>query len=205
MISQAGKAKPLRATTWPADFTWCPIASCASLLGCRVQDDLVQVDDFQRTSVPGIFCAGEPTGIGGLELSLVEGQIAGLAAAGRETAPGLVRGARKAEEVRPRARPHVHCCVQNCGCCPFPKPSCAGARMLPAHVWLSTLPGVPPNCRPVAEWARARAASADPATGFLFGWAQDSVRPPIFPARFENLCNDRNPELEHSEVTGGRG
>ena len=30
------------------------------------------------------FCAGEPTGIGGLELALVEGQIAGLAAAGRE-------------------------------------------------------------------------------------------------------------------------
>ena len=63
-----------------------PNSELAELLGCRVQDDLVQVDDFQQTSVPGIFCAGEPTGIGGLELSLVEGQIAGLAAAGRETA-----------------------------------------------------------------------------------------------------------------------
>ena len=67
-------------------FHLVPNSELAMLLGCRVQDDLVQVDDYQQTSVPGIFCAGEPTGIGGLELSLVEGQIAGLAAAGRETA-----------------------------------------------------------------------------------------------------------------------
>ena len=38
------------------------------------------MDEYQQTSVPGIFCAGEPTGIGGLELALVEGEIAGYAA-----------------------------------------------------------------------------------------------------------------------------
>lgn len=38
------------------------------------------VDEFQQTIIPDVYCAGEATGIGGLELSLVEGQIAGLAA-----------------------------------------------------------------------------------------------------------------------------
>ena len=77
-------------------FHLVPNSELAALLGCRVQDELVQVDDFQRTSAPGIFCAGEPTGIGGLELSLVEGQIAGLAAGGpRDRSQAAVRGARR--------------------------------------------------------------------------------------------------------------
>ena len=51
-------------------------------LNCRVTNGFVEVNEFQETSQPGIYCAGEPTGIGGLELSIVEGQIGGYAAAG---------------------------------------------------------------------------------------------------------------------------
>ena len=44
-----------------------------------------------------------------------------------------------------------------------------------------------------------------PATRFLFGWSPDSVRPPIFPARFENLSAVAcKAEAEPSQVTGGR-
>ena len=39
-------------------------------------------DDGRRRASPDMFCAGEPTGIGGVDLSLVEGEIAGTAAAG---------------------------------------------------------------------------------------------------------------------------
>ena len=56
-----------------------------------MRENRVEVDDRQATNVPGVFCAGEPTGIGGVELSLVEGEIAGLAAAGREPSAGLRR------------------------------------------------------------------------------------------------------------------
>ena len=52
------------------------------LLGCVLDNGFVRVDDWQQTTVRNVYCAGEPTGIGGLELSLVEGQIAGYAAAG---------------------------------------------------------------------------------------------------------------------------
>ena len=42
----------------------------------------VEVDAEQRTRVPGVFAAGEITGIGGVDAALAEGAIAGHAAAG---------------------------------------------------------------------------------------------------------------------------
>ncbi len=41
----------------------------------------VRVDVDQLTSVPGVFACGETTGIGGADLALVEGRLAGAAAA----------------------------------------------------------------------------------------------------------------------------
>ena len=53
-------------------------------LGCAIARGVVSVDDRQATSVPGVYCAGEPTGIGGVDLALVEGEIAGACAVGRD-------------------------------------------------------------------------------------------------------------------------
>ena len=64
-------------------FISCRIWNLAELLGCKIENGAVSVDEFQQTSVPNVYAAGEATGIGGLELSLVEGEIAGLAAAGK--------------------------------------------------------------------------------------------------------------------------
>lgn len=55
-------------------------AGCAT----RVDGDgslVVVVDDDQRSSVPGVFVAGEATGVGGAALAAAEGRIAGAAAA----------------------------------------------------------------------------------------------------------------------------
>ena len=43
----------------------------------------VMVNEWQQSSAANVYAAGEITGIGGLELSLAEGQIAGYAAAGK--------------------------------------------------------------------------------------------------------------------------
>lgn len=61
-------------------------------LGCDTRRDrdgnpVADVDRAQATSVPGVYAAGETTGVGGAALALVEGELAGLAAArslGRE-------------------------------------------------------------------------------------------------------------------------
>lgn len=43
---------------------------------------VVTVDEQQAASVPGVFVAGEATGVGGAALAVIEGRIAGAAAAG---------------------------------------------------------------------------------------------------------------------------
>jgi NADPH-dependent 2,4-dienoyl-CoA reductase/sulfur reductase-like enzyme len=60
-----------------------PHTDLAETLGCRLDGLDVQVDDEQRTDVPGLWAAGETTGIGGAALSLAEGHIAGRSAAAR--------------------------------------------------------------------------------------------------------------------------
>src|SRR5215831_4936996 len=58
-------------------FGLLPNLELARFLGCAIGRDGVQVDERQLTSVGSVYCAGEPTGIGGVDLSLVEGEIAG--------------------------------------------------------------------------------------------------------------------------------
>ncbi|WP_316767782.1 FAD-dependent oxidoreductase [Streptomyces sasae] len=60
-----------------------PHTDLALGLGCRVDGVAVHVDDEQRTDVPGVWAAGEATGIGGAVLALAEGHIAGRSAAAR--------------------------------------------------------------------------------------------------------------------------
>ncbi|HWS31319.1 MAG TPA: FAD-dependent oxidoreductase [Actinoplanes sp.] len=67
-----------------------PRTELAISAGCAVHDT-VQADDHQRTTVPGVFTAGELTGIGGVDLALAEGEIAGAVAAGGEPPPAAAR------------------------------------------------------------------------------------------------------------------
>jgi NADPH-dependent 2,4-dienoyl-CoA reductase/sulfur reductase-like enzyme len=64
-----------------------PIAAGARL----TRDRFVDVDDEQRTSVPGVFAVGEITGIGGVDLALAEGAIGGHVASGGKLSDGGLR------------------------------------------------------------------------------------------------------------------
>ena len=77
--------------TVPCDMVACayglvPRLELAALAGCKHKNGAVMVNHLQETSIEGIFCAGEITGIGGVDISISEGQIAGLAAVGNEQA-----------------------------------------------------------------------------------------------------------------------
>lgn len=66
-----------------------PDLSLGGIAGCaqRVDTDgtaIFSIDGAQRSSVENVWIAGEATGIGGADLSLVEGEIAGLSASGHE-------------------------------------------------------------------------------------------------------------------------
>lgn len=70
-------------------FGLVPNTELARLAGCSMLGEYVKVDVCQATTVPNLYCAGEPTGVGGVELAIVEGEIAGRAAAGVSVDPRL--------------------------------------------------------------------------------------------------------------------
>ncbi len=71
-----------------------PRLELAIAAGCALTPTrFVQVDDSQQSSVAGVYAAGEITSIGGVDLALAEGTIAGHAAAGGDLADPQLRHA----------------------------------------------------------------------------------------------------------------
>lgn len=170
-------------------FHLVPNAELAALMGCRMEEGFVVTDAMMRTSVDGIYCAGEPTGIGGVELSLLEGQIAGLAAAGRaaeaqalsirrQARLGFVRALRELCALDPQLRTLAADDTIVCRC-----EDVRYGAMRQRGSWreakLHTRCGMGP-CQ-----GRICGSAAE----FLFGWRADSVRPPVFPARVASLLS----------------
>lgn len=62
-------------------FGLVPATGLGELLGCDRGPSGLEVDRDLATTVPGIYAAGEANGIGGVDAALVEGELAGLAAA----------------------------------------------------------------------------------------------------------------------------
>jgi NADPH-dependent 2,4-dienoyl-CoA reductase/sulfur reductase-like enzyme len=58
-------------------------------------NDFLDVDERQQTSLPGVYAAGEVTGIGGADLAEAEGVIAGAAAAQQEPPAAAVEAVRR--------------------------------------------------------------------------------------------------------------
>jgi D-hydroxyproline dehydrogenase subunit alpha len=76
-----GSERRLEADAVAVGFGFTPQLELALAARCRVEDGFVAVDAAQGTSAPGVFAAGELTGIGGAELAASEGAVAGAAAA----------------------------------------------------------------------------------------------------------------------------
>jgi NADPH-dependent 2,4-dienoyl-CoA reductase/sulfur reductase-like enzyme len=88
-----GTEKTIAVDTVCVSHSFTPRLELALAVGCQLTPErFVQADRRQETSVPGVFAAGEVTGIGGVDLSLAEGSIAGHYAAGASgTNPSLER------------------------------------------------------------------------------------------------------------------
>ncbi|GAA2199655.1 FAD-dependent oxidoreductase [Streptomyces bangladeshensis] len=100
-----GSARRIPCDTLAVGHGMLPHTDLAETLGCTLTGTAVRVDAEQRTDVPGVWAAGEATGVGGAALALAEGHIAGRSAAARlhGTAPDPRRWA-AAARTRTRLR-----------------------------------------------------------------------------------------------------
>ena len=203
-ISRGGKSETIECDYLACGFHLVPNIELPQLLGCKILGGYVQVDRFQQTTVKGIFCAGEPTSIGGVELSLIEGQIAGVAAAGNEPEARALFDAREKSRRFARLLDQTFCLRRELRSLPSPETMVCRCEDVPylrlqEHTsWraakLHTRCGMGP----------CQGRVCGPATQFLFKWNPDSVRPPVFPARVENLAAFAGrPNAEHSAIRGG--
>ncbi|MFF7970322.1 FAD-dependent oxidoreductase [Streptomyces sp. NPDC007905] len=78
-----GGARRIPCDTLAVGHGMLPHTDLAETLGCALSGTDVRVDAEQRTDVPGVWAAGEATGIGGAGLALAEGHIAGRSIAAR--------------------------------------------------------------------------------------------------------------------------
>ena len=168
-------------------FGLLPNLEVAMLLGCAVRDGAVAVDERQRTTIDGVFAAGEATGIGGLELSLVEGEIAGYVAAGcereaqrlyaqRAQARGFARALAHAFELRDELRELAEAQTIVCRC-----EDVTYERLARHSTWRSAK--LHTRCGMGACQGRICGGAAE----FLFGWRNEATRPPVFPIRIAAL------------------
>jgi D-hydroxyproline dehydrogenase subunit alpha len=171
-------------------FHLVPNVELPCLLGCHLSNGFVRVDEFQRTSVPDVFCAGEPTGIGGADCALVEGQVAGLAAvAAQDRARSLFsqRAAwhrfrtslTQAFALRPELRRLATPDTIVCRCEDVRLTDLKGCESLRA-ARLHTRCGM----------GSCQGRTCGAAVQFLFGWENDSVRPPLYPVRLTSLAGE---------------
>lgn len=200
-----GRQQTIRCDRLACGYGLVPNNELGALLGCEIQGGAICVDDRQASSQPGIFAAGECTGIGGSELAMAEGRIAGLQAIGTEDVDHTTRAARQHwqafadalartfvldDALRHLARPDTLICR----CEDVPR------RVLDDETgWAAAK--LENRCGMGACQGRI----CGPATEFLYGWHRPPPRSPIYPTRIESLAEcrivDRQPDRDSDDET----
>jgi D-hydroxyproline dehydrogenase subunit alpha len=185
--------------TWSEDcellacgFGLVPNVELPLAIGCDLQNGFVRVEETQATSVQNVFCAGEPTGIGGADCALVEGQIAGYAAAGA-VAKAQSLFPRRAAWHRFRARLAETFALRR------EVTALASEQTVVCRCEDVTLG----QMRQHKGWREAKLQSrcgmgncqgrvCGAAAKQILGWGMESVRPPVLPTRLESLICQEN-------------
>jgi NADPH-dependent 2,4-dienoyl-CoA reductase/sulfur reductase-like enzyme len=165
-----------------------PATELAQLLGCALAGGRVVVDGLQRTTVPGVLCAGEGTGVAGDDAAIVEGEIAGLVAAGRVDEARSRRYRRRQhagrafadqlERVFSPRRQVLHLASADTIIC-----RCEDVRF---DALDRSWTGRQAKLYTRIGMGSCQGAVCGPAVERIFGWEPGTVRPPLFAPKLES-------------------
>ena len=192
-IADSGNTRRVDCDILCTGYGLVPNTELARLIGCEVTERGITVDSHQRTSVAGVFAAGECAGIGGVDVAVIEGLVAGQTAVGSEPSYVTLRrrdGARRwgsllerTFRLRPElldlARPDTVFC------------RCEDVRRRDIDpAWTS---------RQAKLYSRAGMGSCQgrvcgAALRRIHGWEADTVRAPLQPVSLSSLAS---PEASH--------
>jgi len=172
-------------------FGLAPDTRLASALGCDVwPNGAVRVDAAGLTSVPGVYAAGEITGVGGADKARLEGRAAGWfaaaqtergarllprVAAARAFADALGEAFRLRSDVRKLPEPDTFVCR-----CEDVTHAALAARSGWVDAKLHTRCGM----------GACQGRVCGGATSFLYGWGHERGRAPLFPTRIQDLLEE---------------
>ncbi len=187
LIQSGTRLTQLAADILAVSYHLVPNTELPQLLGCKIESGFVQVDAMQRTSVEGIYCVGEATGIGGWEKAQLEGRIAALAASGQIDKAGALLGARHRQLRFAEALAATYSLREELRAVPQPETLLCRCEDV-SH-------GAVAGCD---SWREAKlhtrcgmgacqGRTCAPAAQFLFGWEPPIPRPPIFPVALPAL------------------
>jgi D-hydroxyproline dehydrogenase subunit alpha len=189
VLTDGRRTKTLQCDLLAVGYGLVPSTELARVIGCAVDDEKVTVNAAQQTTVEGVYCAGEPTGIAGLDAALVQGQIAGLVSAGRDATGLYAERDRQAAfarvlevtfalraELRKLAKPDTIVC------------RCEDAT----YAMLAACTSI----REAKLYARAgmgpcQGRVCNPALQELFGWQRDTIRPPVAASLIGTLAGEQ--------------
>jgi len=186
-LATPGGPRVLEADLLACGFGLVPNLDLARLLGCAIRAGQVVVDPLLRTTCPGVFAAGEATGIGGVEKSLAEGRLAGLQAAGQEAQArrrlpaaertrAWGRALERAYALRPELRGLAGPDTVLCRC-----EEVTLGDLQPFHG------GRDARLHGRCGMGRCQGRTCGPAAEFLFGWDPGGPRQPLVPTTCADL------------------
>lgn len=188
VISKGSRESVVECDILAVGYHLAPNTEVAELLGAAIEMGHVMTSEWQKTTVPDIFCAGEPTQIAGLEQSLLEGRLAGLAAAEKEADSyeaewrrnfafaSAMNSAFRLDTAQLRSICSDDTIVCRCEDVPYGKVKDLKSF---SEAKIQTRLGMG-HCQ-------GRVCGA--ACGALFGWEDNRVRPPLVPLRISELAN----------------
>lgn len=190
-FSRRGRVSIVEADFLACGFGLVPNLELAEVMGCEIANRRIKRDGRMQTTQQGVYAPGlTPTGAGGVDQSLLEGQIAGYAAAGKaESAAALKRKARSVkrfadaldhayqlrDELNELVQPDTIVCR-----CEDVTHSKLDSFTDWKHAKLQTRCGMGP----------CQGRVCGPAIEQLYGWSQSGVRPPVCSATISALFPD---------------
>ncbi|RSZ59013.1 NAD(P)/FAD-dependent oxidoreductase [Massilia atriviolacea] len=195
LLRHRGREQAVDCDFLACGFGLVPSLELAALFGCVVEQGRVAVDAAQRSSAPGVWAAGESTGIGGVDKALAEGRIAGLDAVGlaphardlRSRGKAQAFGALLAQAFAPLPSLRRLCTASTivCRC-----EDVVAADLAPHAGWRSA------KLQTRAGMGPCQGRVCGSACAFLYGWEAPGLRQPVFPACAATLALARTERVD---------